>query len=89
MEFKFYTTHSKYGFGSFQENSLSLIQTMFLKDFSFLLQIHATFLFQNDNKSRSKFLQRYGLIWWTSGVHIVTVLLRIQTSFSSFLINIT
>jgi hypothetical protein len=30
---------------------------MFLKDFSFLVQIHATFFFQNDNNSCNKFLQ--------------------------------
>lgn len=61
MVFKFYTIHSKYGFGSFQEKSLSLVQIMFLKDFSFLVQIRATF-FQNDNKSCSKFLEKYGFI---------------------------
>ena len=71
------------------KKSRSLVQIMFSKDFSFLVQIHATFLFQNDNKPCSKFLQKYGLIWRTSGVHIVIVLLRIQTSFSSVPINIT
>jgi len=62
MVFKMYTTHSKYGFGSFQEKSVSLVQIMFLKDFTFLVQIHALSFFQNDNKSCRKFLQKYGLI---------------------------
>jgi len=31
MVFKLYTTHSKYGFGSFQEKSPSLVQIIFLK----------------------------------------------------------
>lgn len=85
--FKFYATRSQYKFGSVQEKSLSLVQIMFLKDFSFLVQIYVKSFFQNDNKSSCKFLRKYGLIWWTSGVHVIIILFRIQTSFSSFLIN--
>lgn len=77
------------GFDHFNKNHLLWPKLYFLKDFLFLVQIHATFPFQKENKSCSKFLQKYGLIWWTGGVRIIIILFRIQTSFSSFLINIT